>query len=73
MAVKASPTVFVLNFHVHSTGNASAKVPKLNTIALKKMKDSSCTIRRGVLNFSSLLLSLVSPKYFAFWNRLTNA
>jgi hypothetical protein len=70
MAVKASPTVFGLNFHVHSTGNTSAKVPRLNTIALKNMKDSNCTIRRNVLNFSSLRPRLVSLKHFAFWNRL---
>jgi hypothetical protein len=70
MAVNASPTAFGFNFQVHITGNTSAKVPTLNTIALKNMKDSNCTIRRIVLNFSNLRSRLASPKHFAFWNRL---
>jgi hypothetical protein len=68
IAVKESPTTLGFNLQVHSTGKANAKAPKLKTTALKKTKKAICTIRRGVLNFNSLLLSLVSLKYYAFCN-----
>ena len=49
IAENASPTVLVLSPHVNSTGNRSGRFPRLNMMALKKMKKSSCAIRLGIL------------------------